>query len=195
MDRGTNRGTAARVDSKRLGASRNDLYRVLAVQCGEVPRSTERCRVRHAIIVRVSGVRIPPLALRQTARLALGPEWEDHGFVFTTHHGAPLHGANLHGSSFKSVMAAANLGTWGPEPEKRRSGPPKRRPFTPAFRTYDLRHSAATLLLLAGESVKVVSERLGHASDTLTLDTYSHAPPTMQEAAAEKLEQMFGPGA
>ena len=56
----------------------------------------------------------------------------------------------------------------------------------------DLRHSAATLLLAAGENVKVVSERLGHASVTLTLDTYWHVLPTMQEAAAEKLERMFG---
>lgn len=146
-------------------------------------------------------VPLPPVAMTELRawkrrqaeeRLALGPEWQDHGFVFTTHHGAPLHGANLHGSSFKAVMAAANLGTWGEQPKKKRSGPPKRRPFTPAFRMYDLRHSAATLLLLAGESVKVVSERLGHASVSLTLDVYSHVLPTMQEGAAEKLEAMFG---
>jgi integrase len=57
---------------------------------------------------------------------------------------------------------------------------------------YNLRHTCATLLLLAGENPKVVSERLGHASITLTLDTYSHVLPDMQEAAAEKLEAMFG---
>jgi integrase len=91
-------------------------------------------------------------------------------------------------------VAKAGLGAWGPEPAKPRSGPTKRRPFDPAFRVYDLRHTCATLLLLAGESVKVVSERLGHASVSLTLDTYPHVLPTMQEAAADKLEVMFGTG-
>ena len=56
----------------------------------------------------------------------------------------------------------------------------------------DLRHTCATLLLLAGENAKVVSERLGHASVTLTLDTYSHVLPSMQEASADKLQAMFG---
>ena len=59
------------------------------------------------------------------------------------------------------------------------------------FRLYDLRHSCATLLLLAGENPKVVSERLGHASITLTLDTYSHVLPSMQQRAAEKLEAIL----
>ena len=43
----------------------------------------------------------------------------------------------------------------------------------------------ATLALAAGVHPKVVSERLGHASITITLDTYSHAIPAMQETAAE----------
>ena len=89
-------------------------------------------------------------------------------------------------------MAEARLGTCGPEPAKAAIGPTRKHRFEPSFRVYDLRHTCATLLLLAGESVKVVSERLGHASVTLTLDTYSHVLPTMQEAAAEKLEAMFG---
>jgi integrase len=55
-------------------------------------------------------------------------------------------------------------------------------------RLSDLRHSCATLLLAANEHPKVVSERLGHASITLTLDTYSHVLPSMPQAALEKLE-------
>ena len=69
-----------------------------------------------------------------------------------------------------------------------------RRRFRPAFRIYDLRHTCATLLLLVGESLKVVSERLGHATIMLTADTYCHVLPTMQRAAADKLEAMFGTG-
>ena len=49
----------------------------------------------------------------------------------------------------------------------------------PAFRMYDLRHICATLLVLQGVNAKVVQERLGHASITLTLDRYSHVLPDM----------------
>jgi integrase len=52
------------------------------------------------------------------------------------------------------------------------------------IRFHDLRHTQATLALAAGVHPKVVSERLGHASITITLDTYSHAIPAMQETAA-----------
>lgn len=62
----------------------------------------------------------------------------------------------------------------------------------PGFlRLYDLRHTCATLLLLAGENPKVVSERLGHSSVTMTLETYSHVLPNMQRSATVKLEQML----
>jgi len=46
--------------------------------------------------------------------------------------------------------------------------------LSPTLRLYDLRHSCAVLLLSAGENPKVVSERLGHTSIVLTLDSYSH---------------------
>jgi integrase len=55
-----------------------------------------------------------------------------------------------------------------------------------------LRHTCATLLLLADVNVKVVSERLGHSTIQMTLDTYSHVLPTMQQKAAEKLDGIFG---
>jgi integrase len=52
---------------------------------------------------------------------------------------------------------------------------------------YSLRHTCATLLLLAGEPAKVVSERLGLATVTLTLDTYSHVLPSMGKRAADAI--------
>ena len=61
----------------------------------------------------------------------------------------------------------------------------------PRIRPYDLRHTCATLLLAGGENVKVVSERLGHASAALTLDVYSHVLPDMQQGAADLLESML----
>ena len=54
----------------------------------------------------------------------------------------------------------------------------------PRIRFHDLRHTHASLALAAGVHPKVVSERLGHADIALTLNTYSHAIPALQETAA-----------
>ena len=60
----------------------------------------------------------------------------------------------------------------------------------PEIRLHDLRHTHATLALQAGIHPKVVSERLGHATVSITLDTYSHAIPAMQEEAAALIAQL-----
>ena len=60
----------------------------------------------------------------------------------------------------------------------------------PRMRLYDLRHSHATLLLIAGQHVKVVRERLGHASVAITMDTYSHVLPSMRVLQAMLLRWM-----
>ncbi len=94
------------------------------------------------------------------------------GFVFGDKHGEPVHDRTIF-KNFKEVLKNAKL---------------------PDIRLYDLRHTCATLLLSAGENPKVVSERLGHASIILTLDTYSHVLPDMQEGAVEKLEALLFDG-
>jgi integrase len=63
----------------------------------------------------------------------------------------------------------------------------------PHVRFHDLRHAHATLMLLQGVHPKVVSERLGHASIGITLDTYSHVLPGMQGEAASAIDKLFGP--
>ena len=62
--------------------------------------------------------------------------------------------------------------------------------ITRQFRVHDLRHTHATWLLEAGINVKVISERLGHSSCRITMDTYSHVMQTMQDKAVEMLEQI-----
>jgi len=62
------------------------------------------------------------------------------------------------------------------------------------IRFHDLRHTHATFLLGAGVNIKVVSERLGHASVAFTLDTYGHVMPGMQESAADSLDRFILPG-
>ena len=51
----------------------------------------------------------------------------------------------------------------------------------------DLRHTMATTALVAGIHPKIVQERLGHSSIAMTLDTYSHVTPNMQEDAATRI--------
>ena len=55
----------------------------------------------------------------------------------------------------------------------------------PVIRTHDLRHTHATVLLLAGVPVHVVSQRLGHASPVVTLTVYAHVMPGNQREAAD----------
>lgn len=102
-------------------------------------------------------------------RLLLGPEWQDHGLVFCTHGGRPLHWRNVT-REYKALLRRAGL---------------------PTLAFHALRHTAATLLLLQGEHSKVVQERLGHSTISMTLDTYSHLIPSMGRAAADKLEALF----
>ena len=59
----------------------------------------------------------------------------------------------------------------------------------PRIRLHDLRHGHASHLLVSGVHPKVVQERLGHASIQLTLDTYSHLIPSMQEDAAAMIDE------
>ena len=56
-------------------------------------------------------------------------------------------------------------------------------------RFHDLRHTHASLMLRQGGHPKIVSERLGHATIGITLDTYSHVTPGLQEAPALRFEQ------
>jgi integrase len=57
-----------------------------------------------------------------------------------------------------------------------------------ALRFYDLRHTAASLLIREGASVKAVQRQLGHATASITLDTYGHLFPDELEALAGRLE-------
>ena len=95
----------------------------------------------------------------------------DLGLIFANERGGPLDLSNVVKRHFKPILSRAGLPS--------------------NIRLYDLRHSCATILLQAGMNPKIVSERLGHASITLTLDTYSHVLPDMQESAAERMEQVI----
>jgi integrase len=61
----------------------------------------------------------------------------------------------------------------------------------PVIRLHDLRHTHATLLLARGVPVKVVSERLGHASPVITLQVYAHVMPGNQRDAADLFARLI----
>ena len=61
------------------------------------------------------------------------------------------------------------------------------------IRLHDARHTHASLMLKQGIHPKVVQERLGHSSIQITLDTYSHIAPGLQEAAAAQFEKLVSP--
>jgi integrase len=107
---------------------------------------------------------------RQQQALRAGmSEWHDYDLVFCDEHGEPF---NPHGfeSSWRHICHKAGL---------------------EGVRFHDLRHTHATELLRAGVHPKIVSERLGHASVTMTLDRYSHAVPDLQSEAAEKTDALL----
>ena len=100
--------------------------------------------------------------------------------IFSTLSGEPFNTTNVLNRYFKPCLVAAGLGAV----EATKRGTER---VVSKFRMYDLRHTHATMLLAANVNPKIVSERLGHASVTLTLDTYSHVLPTIQNAAVEAL--------
>jgi len=103
-------------------------------------------------------------------RLRNGLVWGNHDLVFCSELGTPHSIPNLTYRYFRPILLKAEL---------------------PQIRLYDLRHSNATLLLIAEENPKIVAKRLGHSTVVLTLDTYSHVIPSMQKTATDKLTKML----
>ena len=111
------------------------------------------------------------LNILATERRELGEQWQENDLVFPSTIGTPWDQRNLY-RVYKRFLKLAGL---------------------PNIRFHDLRHTAATLMLQQNVNPKVVQERLGHSDITLTLNTYSHVLPSMQEEAAEKLDQLLTP--
>jgi integrase len=104
-------------------------------------------------------------------RIVTGDQWQENDLVFPTKVGTPMFPANMY-KDFKNLLKKMGL---------------------PNIRFHDLRHTAATLMLQQGIHPKIVQERLGHADISMTLNTYSHVLPSMQEDAAEKLDELLRP--
>lgn len=102
-------------------------------------------------------------------RWQAGQLWQDHDLVFPNLLGRPRGSSNIV-RTLHPLLERAGL---------------------PRIRFHDLRHTAATLMLGQGVHPKLVSEMLGHASIGITLDTYSHALPSMHREAAQVMESLL----
>lgn len=102
-------------------------------------------------------------------KLLLGREYDDLDLVFAQKNGRPIQPTEM-ARNYRKMVDKSGL---------------------PYIRFHDLRHTHATLLLQQGVHPKVVSERLGHSTIGITMDTYTHVLPNMQKEAAELLEQLI----
>ncbi len=107
--------------------------------------------------------------MQQEAKLAKGDIWQENDLLFPSTKGSPHEPRNLQ-RHFENLLEKIEL---------------------PKIRFHDLRHTAATLMFKQGVHPKVVQERLGHSSISLTLDTYSHVIPSMQSQAADDLDAIL----
>jgi integrase len=90
--------------------------------------------------------------------------------VFTNREGAPINHASFTGNIFKPALVRARL-------DRR-------------IRIHDLRHTAVALAIQAGAHPKTIQVRLGHASISVTLDTYGHLMPDMDSSLADDLDRL-----
>jgi integrase len=102
-------------------------------------------------------------------RLRWGSAWRDEGWIFTNEDGSRLHPDEV-SKRFNRLVSSAGV----------------RR-----IRLHDVRHTWACTALKAGVHPKVVSERLGHSSIAITLDTYSHVMPGMGREAGELVASVY----
>lgn len=99
------------------------------------------------------------------------PGFKDLGYVLFKDNGEPFHPDSLT-QKWERFVARHNL---------------------PPIRLHDLRHSNATAMIAAGINAKVVQHRLGHANVSITLNTYTHVLPEMDQEAADKLNNVLFP--
>ncbi len=109
-------------------------------------------------------------AKQNELRESLGyPALSDSDLVFSHYDGSPLLPSSISHSWMKLVRSCG----------------------LPGIRLHDSRHTHASLLLKQGVHPKIVQERLGHGSIQITLDTYSHVAPGLQQAAANKFDDII----
>jgi integrase len=125
-------------------------------------------------------VRLPRSVADELGAYLAGRPTGPDDLVFTAPRGGPLRESKFVPDRFKPAVRAAN------EAIANRGSPA---PLPDGLRLYDLRHTAASLMIREGASVKAVQKQLGHATASITLDVYGHLFPDELEALAGRLER------
>jgi integrase len=125
---------------------------------------------------------VPRSVAEEVGASLAGRPHDPDALVFTAPMGGPLGRADFVKWHFKPAVGRAN--------EALAKLPTDQRPalLPDGLRFYDLRHTCASLLIAQGASVKAVQAQLGHATASITLDTYGHLFPSEMEALADRLE-------
>ncbi len=145
------------------------LSRIIRQGCKETEPKTRAGRRVIVLPAMVVGALQKHQMEQEKKRIEAGEKWVGHGLVFCTNCGDYII-PDYADRELHKLLVAAGL---------------------PDIRFHDLRHSAATMLLVAGVHPKVVQERLGHSTIAMTMDTYSHVVPSMQQEAAKKIDDML----
>ena len=111
-------------------------------------------------------------------RMALGSQWIGNNYIFIQWNGSQMHPDSPY-KTFKKIIKRYNE-TIEKEEDK-----------LPDIPLHGLRHTSATLLISQNVDVKTVSNRLGHAQTSTTMDIYSHALRKMDEQAANVLDDLL----
>jgi integrase len=149
-----------------------------------ITRSRTTVKIRHGNAIRAQDQGRSTVKLSPTAPRALrshlerqleeidqaGDLWQENGLIFASEAGEPLNRRYITTHRFKPLLKRTRL---------------------PKICFHGLRHTCATLLLTKNVNPKIVSEMLGHASIAITLDTYSHVLPNMQDSAAKAMEDVL----
>jgi integrase len=127
--------------------------------------------------------RLPRSIAEELGAYLAGRPHSPSDLVFTAPRGGPLRESKFVPGRFKPAVRAANEAIAKLHKQRR----PARLPEE--LRLYDLRHTAASLMIREGASVKAVQKQLGHATASITLDVYGHLFPDELDALAGRLER------
>jgi len=174
------------------GARRGEL---LALTWDDVDTDSGKVKIHHTLLevdrevvvgepktkrgrrtLRLDAATVARLKRHRTAqkaeRLAAGPKWRDSGYVFTDEHGDRLHPGAV-SRTFTELVKRTDL---------------------PRISLHGLRHTYATIALVERrQPVSVVSRRLGHKDETVTLTIYSHAREEHDEELADDVASVTVP--
>jgi integrase len=170
LDTGARQGELFALEWENWTSESRELYICRSVEdhkgiLREKESKTKACRRKVVVSPKTATV-----LAQHRERMAGEKEFHQSSLIFPNVDGQWLRCSNFHRDCFKPALKRAGL---------------------PDIRFHDLRHTCATLLLLAGDSVNSIADRLGHSSPEMIWRTYGHVLPRMRRESAALMEQFL----